>query len=144
MFSPTKEKVFMGQNLIWVMILLGQIHGYKSCIQKERMALLEIKKHMIAVAKEGESNFVFPTWTNDTKSDCCRWEEVKCNRSSGRVTVISFGLMYMKESSLLNLSLLHPFEDVRILDLGWNRFNGLFDAVEGITRLPPSVSFLIS
>ncbi|RID75047.1 LOW QUALITY PROTEIN: hypothetical protein BRARA_B02115 [Brassica rapa] len=39
--------------------------------------------------------------------------------------------MYMKESSLLNLSLLHPFEDVRILDLGWNRFSGLFDAVEG-------------
>ncbi|CAN7041023.1 unnamed protein product [Brassica rapa subsp. trilocularis] len=38
---PTKEKVFMGQNLIWVMILLGQIHGYKSCIQKERMALLK-------------------------------------------------------------------------------------------------------
>ncbi|CAH8334646.1 unnamed protein product [Eruca vesicaria subsp. sativa] len=135
MLNPTKSKVFMGQNLIWVMILLGQLHGYKSCIQKERSALFEVKKYMISVAKEGKSNFVYPTWTNDTKSDCCRWEDVKCNRSSGRVIEISFGHMYTKENSFLNLSLLHPFEEVRSLDLSWSGFSGLFDAVEGFKSL---------
>ncbi|KAJ0229451.1 Leucine-rich repeat-containing protein [Hirschfeldia incana] len=129
------SKVFRGQNLIWLMILLGQIHGYKSCIQKERSALFELKKYMISVAQEGKSNYVLPTWTNDTKSDCCRWDEVKCNRSSGRVTEISFGFMYIKENSLLNLSLLHPFEEVRGLDLYGNEFGGLFDAVEGYKSL---------
>ncbi|KAL0731763.1 hypothetical protein Bca4012_027857 [Brassica carinata] len=128
----------MGQNLIWVIILLGQIHGYKSCIQKERSALFELKKYMISIVEEGKSNSVLPTWTNDTKSDCCRWEEVKCNRSSGRVTEIAFGFMYVKENSLLNLSLLHPFEEVRSLDFYRNGFSGLFDAVEGKPGCPHS------
>nr|VDD23038.1 unnamed protein product [Brassica oleracea] len=133
MFNPTKGKVYMGQNLIWVMILLGQIHGCESCIQKERLALFELKKYMISIATEEESNSVLPTWTNDTKSDCCRWEEVKCNRSSRRVTEIAFGYMNLKESSLLNLSLLHPFEEVRSLEIAG--FSGLFDDVEGYKSL---------
>ncbi|CAF1910928.1 unnamed protein product, partial [Brassica napus] len=133
MFNPTKGKVYMGQNLIWVMILLGQIHGCESCIQKERLALFELKKYMISIATEEESNSVLPTWTNDTKSDCCRWEEVKCNRSSRRVTEIAFGYMNLKESSLLNLSLLHPFEEVRSLEI--TGFSGLFDDVEGYKSL---------
>ncbi|CAN6998775.1 unnamed protein product [Brassica oleracea var. botrytis] len=140
MFNPTKGKVYMGQNLIWVMILLGQIHGCESCIQKERLALFELKKYMISIATEEESNSVLPTWTNDTKSDCCRWEEVKCNRSSRRVTEIAFGYMNLKESSLLNLSLLHPFIEVRSLEIAG--FSGLFDDVEGI--LGCSQCFLFS
>ncbi|KAF8097591.1 hypothetical protein N665_0285s0022 [Sinapis alba] len=127
------------QNLIWVMLLMGQLHGYESCIEKERNALLELKKFIISQSIEGESKSVLPTWSNDTKSDCCLWEGLKCNGTSRRVTEIAFGgLHHLKENTLLNLSLLHPFEDVRSLNLSgeaFNKFNGLFDDVEGYNSL---------
>lgn len=74
-----------------------------------------------------------------------------CKHTSKRVIEIAFGELKLKESSLLNLSLLHPFEEVRSLYLskskfsflypieerGWheetnNQFAGFFDDVEGI------------
>ncbi|CAN8234757.1 unnamed protein product [Cochlearia groenlandica] len=133
-----KGKVLFGQNLIWVLLLLlMQLHGYKSCIQKERIALLEIKKYMISnIQKDQSDEYVLSSWTsNDTKSDCCGWDEIKCNRTSGRVTEIVFGYLYLKESSLLNLSLLHPFEELRRLDLSDNSFSALFDDMDGYKSL---------
>ncbi|KAL1217943.1 Receptor like protein 21 [Cardamine amara subsp. amara] len=124
--------MLLGQYLIWVILLLGQIHGYKSCIEKEKEALLELKKYLISMRREGQSDSVLPTWTNDKKSDCCLWNGVKCNRTSRRVIGISFGDLYLKQSSLLNLSLLHPFEEVRSLHLNRSGFSGLFDDMEGI------------
>ncbi|KAL1188515.1 Receptor-like protein 56 [Cardamine amara subsp. amara] len=125
-------KVFLGKNLIWVMILLGDLHGYKSCIEKERNALWELKTYMVSSSGWGLD---FLTWTNDTKSDCCRWEGIKCNRTSRRVMGLSLGKPLFLDSSLLNLSLLHPFDDVRSLDLSDSGFDGLFDDVEGYTSL---------
>jgi len=130
-----ERKVFSGQNLIWVMLLLVQLRGYKCCIEKERKALLELKKYMISKTKDWDLDSVLPTWTNDTKSNCCRWEGLKCNQTSGRIIELSIGQTNFKESSLLNLSLLHPFEELRSLNLSgeiYNEFNGLFDDVEGI------------
>ncbi|KAG2254155.1 hypothetical protein Bca52824_084291 [Brassica carinata] len=130
-----KGKVFLGQYLIWVIVLLGQLHGYKSCIQKERKALLELKQYLISISEEGQSDYVLTTWTNDTKSQCCRWEGVKCSRTSGRVTKIAFGDLFLKESSFFNLSLLHPFEEVQSLDLSECAFSALFDDIEGYKSL---------
>ncbi|KAL0878014.1 hypothetical protein Bca101_027720 [Brassica carinata] len=131
-----------------------QLLGYKSCVENERKALLELKKYIFSITKEEKSGSVFPTWTDDTKSDFCLWEGVVCNQTSRRVTKIAFGTLDLKENSLLNLSLLHPFEDVRSLNLsksrfsfldpeedrGWhelkdNQFAGLFDVVEGYRSL---------
>ena len=139
-------KMCLSQNLKWVilMLLMGQLHGYKSCTEKERNALLELKKYLISVSIEEESNSVRPTWSIDTKSDCCLWEGLKCSGTSRRVTEIAFGGLKLKENSLLNLSLLHPFEDVRSLNLSGealNKFNGLFDDVEGTLRFPLWLSF---
>ncbi|KAL0724136.1 hypothetical protein Bca4012_038735 [Brassica carinata] len=118
-------KVSLGKYLIWVMLLLGQLHGYKSCVEKERIALLELKKYIISITEEGESNYILPTWTNDTNSVCCHWEGLKCSRTSKRVTDIAFGTLKLKQSSLLNLSLLHPFEEIRSLNLSKSRFINL-------------------
>lgn len=130
--KPMKGKVFFGQNLIWVMLLLGQLHGYESCIQKERMSLLDLKKYLISTTQEGQSEVVFPTWTNDTTSDCCRWEAVHCNPRNKRITEISIHQMFVSENSLLNLSLLHPFEELRSLNLSECSLTGFFDDMEGI------------
>lgn len=121
-----------------MIIVLEQLHGYKSCIEKERNALFEIKKYILSVTEQGLYDFVLPTWSNDTNTDCCVWEGLKCNRTSGRIIELSIGQMYLKETSLLNLSLFHPFEDVQSLKLsaneekGFNQFDGLFDDLEGI------------
>ncbi|CAN7136959.1 unnamed protein product [Brassica rapa subsp. narinosa] len=133
-----ERKLFLGQFLIWVVLLLGQLHGSKSCIEKERKALLELKKHLISLSVEWGYDTVQPTWTNDTKSDCCLWEGLECNRTSGRVIGISIGdMMFENFSSPLNISLLQPFEDIRRLSLSveQNGFDGFFDDVEGYKSL---------
>jgi len=135
-------KVFSGQKLILVMLLLGHLHGFSSCIEKERKALLELKKFVMSRCEECEYDSVLPTWTNDTKSDCCQWENIKCNRTSRRLTGLSLYTSYYLEISLLNLSLLHPFEEVRSLDLSNSRLNGLVDDVEGITSCFSQCLFL--
>ncbi|AED95793.1 receptor like protein 56 [Arabidopsis thaliana] len=117
------------------MLLLGHLHGFSSCIEKERKALLELKKFVMSRCEECEYDSVLPTWTNDTKSDCCQWENIKCNRTSRRLTGLSLYTSYYLEISLLNLSLLHPFEEVRSLDLSNSRLNGLVDDVEGYKSL---------
>ncbi|XP_018444408.1 receptor-like protein 15 [Raphanus sativus] len=132
-------KVFLRKYLIWTILLLGQLHGSKSCVEKERTALLELKQYLISISREDEVDSFLPTWTYDTKSDCCIWEGVKCNRTTQRVTEIAFKTSHskrsLKENFLLNLSLFHPFEDVRCLNLSFNYFNGLFDDVEGYKSL---------
>ncbi|KAH0929823.1 hypothetical protein HID58_015550, partial [Brassica napus] len=114
------------------------LHGSISCIEKERKALLELKKHLISLSVEWGYDTVQPTWTNDTKSDCCLWEGLECNRTSGRVIGISIGdMMFENFSSPLNISLLQPFEDIRRLSLSveQNGFDGFFDDVEGYKSL---------
>ncbi|KAL1207592.1 Receptor like protein 21 [Cardamine amara subsp. amara] len=146
-----ERKRCLGHYLIWVILFLGQLKGCKTCIEKERKALLELKKYLISKSSEsvlkartGElhnMDVLIPTWTNDTKSDCCRWDGIKCNLTSRRVIKLSIGQMYFKESSLLNLSLLHPFEELQILNLSEGRdtnsfsFKGFFDDVEGYKSL---------
>ena len=155
-------KAFLRKYLIWVILLLGQLQRYKSCVENERKALFELKKYIFSITEEDEFELktdYLPSWTDDTTSDCCQWAGVMCNRTSKRVTEISFGELKLKQSSLLNLSLLHPFEEVRTLNLsksrfsflypieerGWheetnNQFAGFFDDVEGNTSFPLVVS----
>ncbi|CAN6832223.1 unnamed protein product [Brassica oleracea] len=127
--------IFLCQVLIWVILLLGQLHGCKSCSEIERNALLELNKYVISRSDESYLDYVLPSWKKDTKSDCCRWKGVECNRTSSRVIGISIGEVNFKERTPLNLSLLHPFEEVKSLNLSGkghkNKFNGFFDDVEG-------------
>ncbi|CAH8360851.1 unnamed protein product [Eruca vesicaria subsp. sativa] len=134
-----ERKVLLGQKLILVILLLGELHGYKSCIEKERKALLDLKKHVVSQSFTRDPDFILTDWTNDTKSDCCRWNEIKCSRTSGRVINLSIGyISRLEENSLLNLSLLHPFEEIQSLDLSGDYgsgFSAMFDDVEGYESL---------
>lgn len=61
-----------------------------------------------------------------------------CNRTSGRLIKLSIGSLDIKENCLLNISLLHPFEEVRSLELSAG-LNGFVDNIEGIyTRFSQS------
>ncbi|KAL4018823.1 hypothetical protein IC575_022449 [Cucumis melo] len=95
-----------------------------TCIQKERKALLQFKNSFY-----DDPSHRLASWNNGT--DCCNWNEVGCNQTTGYVTIIDlrrdfqqvdFHILplynnYSTDSSLLELKYLN------YLDLSGNHFN---------------------
>lgn len=91
----------LGSKLLWVMVLL---HGYKRCIQKERKALLDLKKYLISNS-EGQSEYVFLTWTNDQRA--ITGGGVQSYKQTGNQGCLWW---YVPQREFFsNLSLLYPF-----------------------------------
>ncbi|KAL1204495.1 Receptor-like protein 9a [Cardamine amara subsp. amara] len=114
--------------ITWIMVMIGslQMHGYRSCIESERKGLLDLKAYF--------KNSEFPYfWPNETNSDCCRWERVKCDLKSRRVT--SLFLNPSNDPLPLNLSLLYPFGELQILNLTFYRCGYWFDDIHGYKSL---------
>lgn len=113
------------------MIVLGQMHGCRGCIAKERKGLLELKAYIISLYPDADL-----VWTNNQKSNCCHWERIKCDINSQRVVSLSLGhLMFGNSGHPLNFSLFHPFEELQSLNLTFNWFGGLLDNHEGMIML---------
>ena len=137
---------------IWVLMILIQIHGYKCCLENERMGLLEFKRFL--KSNDEDADRLLPSWVDDDKeSDCCRWERVVCNSTSAAVTNLSlnnvpqidyflrvYGYSPRKTWSL-NVSLFHPFQQLLSLDLSENWFSGSLQN-QGMDFLPPSGTVL--
>ena len=76
----------LGHFWWWVVLVLLQfgINGCFGCWEQERTALLQLEASMINYTDE-YSNY-FTSWDSPNKeSDCCDWERVKCNITTGRV-----------------------------------------------------------
>ncbi|KAJ0257322.1 Leucine-rich repeat-containing protein [Hirschfeldia incana] len=116
--------------------LLDLIREHQSCIDKERKGLLELKTYLLLSVDSIGFDENFGTWSyNNTVSDCCNWERVKCNRTTKRVTELALNQLSF---SLLNLSLLYPFQELQSLNLSGNTYGGfsaLFDDLEGYKSL---------
>ncbi|XP_010474054.2 PREDICTED: leucine-rich repeat receptor protein kinase EMS1-like [Camelina sativa] len=109
-----------------MMIVSMQVYGYRSCIESERKGLLELNAYV---------NSQFPyDWPNDTNSDCCRWERVKCDLTSGRVIGLFLNHTYNGVLSL-NLSLFHPFGELQTLNLSNLWCKSWFDDIYGYQSL---------
>ncbi|RID79497.1 hypothetical protein BRARA_A02233, partial [Brassica rapa] len=110
----------------WVIVVSLQMHGYRSCIEKERKGLLELNAYV---------NSEFPyDWPNDTDSDCCQWDRVKCNFTTGSVVGLFLNSTYTVRP-LLNLSLLYPFPELKTLNLDYFNSTGWFDNIHGYKSL---------
>ncbi|XP_040947313.1 receptor like protein 21 [Gossypium hirsutum] len=73
--------------ILLAMILALQFQVLKSCVEEERVGLLQFKEF---VESEGyDADHLFPSWSGDPLSDCCSWERVTCNSSTGRVIQLS-------------------------------------------------------
>ncbi|KAK7851171.1 putative receptor-like protein 8 [Quercus suber] len=111
------------RSLLWVLVLVAHIHESKGCIEEERMSLLELKAFL-----KFNTNYIkplLPSWVNEVKSECCGWERVICNATTGHVIELYLSNINQgTQNWFLNMSLLLTFKELRILDLSHNGIGG--------------------
>ncbi|KAL5787042.1 hypothetical protein ACOSP7_003991 [Xanthoceras sorbifolium] len=96
------------------------MYGCKGCLEKERIALMEIKAFYI--------NSSLESWVDDRVSDCCNWYRVECNTTISRVIDLSVSRLLYSSTQILNFSLFQPFEELQSLNLSFNYFEGWVDS----------------
>ncbi|KAL5805200.1 hypothetical protein ACOSQ3_032000 [Xanthoceras sorbifolium] len=111
----------MGSKWVWVLgVLVFMFVSLEGCLEEERVALLQLKHFFNDPSMhrdwvEGEKN-----------SDCCQWERVYCNNSTGRV--IHLDLRNTRNQDLggwyLNASLFSTFQELESLELWSNSIIG--------------------
>ncbi|XVF65725.1 hypothetical protein PTKIN_Ptkin09bG0272700 [Pterospermum kingtungense] len=115
----------MGLKRLWVVVLLSVLSleaaWSNGCVEQERFALLQLKSFFNLLSEE-------------EGSDCCQWERVECNITTGRVTSLSLNQTLWSEGELLNASLFLPFEELRSLYLNQNGIAGCVEN-EGFGKL---------
>ena len=120
----------LGRYWWWPVVLVLVHFGMNGCLgcwEKERIALLELKASTVNYAYE----HYFSNWDSaDKESDCCEWENVKCNITTRRVIQLTlYNMMsYSSRESgggwYFNASLFLPFEELQYLDLSFNSISG--------------------
>jgi len=84
--------------LLGAIVVFGDVLGTNGCFQEEKSALLDFK------ASYGNESYVLPSWLNEPKSNCCAWERVTCNSSSGHIIHLALGNLHrIDESEMVSL-----------------------------------------
>ena len=130
--------------LLWGLIVLVHLHGLRGCFEEERMALLEIKGEFVLESFED----LLPSWVDDHKSECCEWERVTCNSTTGHVTNLSLHNIWKFDTEVdphfyfkdivwfLNVSLFKSFKELRSLDLSFNAIGGWIEPKGNVNIYP--------
>lgn len=121
-------------------VISGVGDGNMWCIERERQALLELKKGLI-----DDHNMLSSWGSEDAKKNCCSWEGVQCSYQTGHVVQLYLGgsnLIGPISSQIGNLSHLQSLYindnqleggipnslgdicTLNYLDLSWNNLNG--------------------
>ncbi|XP_056698594.1 receptor-like protein 56 [Spinacia oleracea] len=91
--------------LQWVLLLLALLlHSVllECCIEEERLALLEIQTYMKSF-DNGIGNEQQWSFDSGGRKDCCKWSEVNCNITTGRVTELNLGSKVQQRFQLCGL-----------------------------------------
>ncbi|GLT90604.1 hypothetical protein SLE2022_085270 [Rubroshorea leprosula] len=113
----------MDSKWLYVVLTLFLLEGMwcQGCLEQERIALLQLKSFF-------KDPWCFRNWGRGKEnSDCCRWEGVECNPSSGRVIKLYLEYVDGWHNSYLNASLFLPFEELKSLNLAGNGLNGFIE-----------------
>ncbi|XP_031105092.1 receptor-like protein 14 [Ipomoea triloba] len=112
--------------VFWCLLIALQWGGHECCVKEEKMALLYIKTFFIKVNND-TTGYTLPAWLDDgNDTNCCTWERVSCNPTTGRVTELTLdNLVYLggQKQPSLDVSLFGPFEELVNLQLSRNHFN---------------------
>ncbi|XP_031262147.1 receptor-like protein 9a [Pistacia vera] len=120
--------------MMWLMLILMfiSLQGWRieGCLKQERSALFQLKHFF-------NDPTHLPNWfEGNGNSNCCDWESVICNNTTGRV--ISLDLESTRNQELgewyLNVSLFSPFQELETLCLSDNLIVGCVEN-EGFERL---------
>ncbi|KAL4310441.1 hypothetical protein GQ457_01G003250 [Hibiscus cannabinus] len=114
--------------LVNLVILCTPTDGQRTCSDEQRTGLLELKSFLKTEVMHGAEHVVLPSWIDDPRSDCCGWERVSCNPTTGRIDRLSlFNIrqsnlhyFYCFDSPNWNISLLQTFKDLKTLILAYN------------------------
>ncbi|KAK7335219.1 hypothetical protein VNO80_26996 [Phaseolus coccineus] len=117
--------------LLGAIVVFGDVLGTNGCFQEEKRALLDFK-----ASYGNESYVLLPSWLNDPKSNCCAWERVTCNSSSGHIIHLALGNLHrIDETEMgsfcfnptrsLNWSFFLPLRELRSLGLSNYCFSGI-------------------
>jgi len=105
--------------VLWV-LLAGLIQAFKveSCIEEERLALLDLKSYFRSQGEREKDEYNY-----------CTWERVQCNSTTQHV--IELDLSGLAESNqglwVFNVTMLQPFGQLMSLDLSWNNIGSLVE-----------------
>ncbi|KAF7152662.1 hypothetical protein RHSIM_Rhsim01G0102000 [Rhododendron simsii] len=108
-------------RLLWVVVvvMLAVENGCNGCLEKERIALLQLKDSI-----NFPNGTSLPSWEEDDNTDCCQWKGVECNSTTRRVIKLELDgeRDYRRIDGYwhLNASILLPFESLRSLNLSDN------------------------
>uniref|UniRef100_A0A2N9J5W2 Leucine-rich repeat-containing N-terminal plant-type domain-containing protein n=1 Tax=Fagus sylvatica TaxID=28930 RepID=A0A2N9J5W2_FAGSY len=104
------------------MLVLVQlcINGCFGCLEQEKIALLRLKASF-----NFPDGYSLPSWNSaNEESECCDWEGVKCNITTGRVIQLALNNTGYRTREYVNASLFLPFEELNYLDLSTNGIQG--------------------
>ncbi|KAK3432376.1 hypothetical protein EUGRSUZ_E04267 [Eucalyptus grandis] len=112
----------MKKKALWAFVVIWGIAclcGSRGCREQERVALLALNATL---------NLRYWVDAGGSYFNCCSWEGVECNPTTGRVThlMLHYSRYYRFgfKTWYLNTSLLLPFEELKSLDLSGNYLRG--------------------
>ncbi|KAJ9560527.1 hypothetical protein OSB04_005687 [Centaurea solstitialis] len=86
--SKMKYSWLMMMMMMMMMIGSVMVCGIEgACIEEERNALLQIKTSLLYSLRVRSADSL-PSWVDDGR-ECCDWERVNCNTTTGHVTGLS-------------------------------------------------------
>ncbi|KAJ9162630.1 hypothetical protein P3X46_022389 [Hevea brasiliensis] len=112
------------KQLLVALVIASLLEGWWSCdgcLDYERNALLQLK----ASFNHPEHKSLF-SWGLHT-DDCCKWKNIHCSSTTGRVSKLSIQGDYLAVEWCFNASLFLPFQELTSLSL---RNNHIIDCVE--------------
>ncbi|GFZ20567.1 hypothetical protein Acr_28g0012720 [Actinidia rufa] len=119
---------------LWVVMVLVLVKGWYGlgCLEQERIALLQLKANINY--PNGNS---LPSWVEGENVNCCKWERVECNSTTGHVIQLSLDSIrdyHILRDWYFNASLFLQFKELKTLSLNGNYLPGWVEN-EGFERL---------
>jgi hypothetical protein len=116
------NKMGLFLQVFTVLVITVSLQGWVplGCLEEERIALLQLKDSL-----NYPNGTSLPSWMK-ADANCCSWELIECNSSTGRVTELGLGGVWNPELGdwYLNASLFLPFQQLNVLSLSNNRIAG--------------------
>ncbi|KAH7859575.1 hypothetical protein Vadar_002766 [Vaccinium darrowii] len=111
----------MGSSL-WCRVMIMLVLGWCcfGCLEQERLALLTLPTQLVTY------------WEGNSTLNCCEWEGVECNNSTGRVTGLDLDRMWY----VPGFEILSRLRNLEVLDLSSNLFNdSVLPSLSGLSSL---------